>query len=163
MSSFAVSGFIATRMSISFLRATYPCLLARIVYQVGRPAMFDGKRFLPLTGIPIPKMLLSKTLFADCEPEPLTVATWMLKSLTIGFAGVGTVACGLPRAFAAEPLCKAIFPVAIWRTSLQRRMGTGKLCGIDPSYSLKYSQPHPPKSARVTGTEAIETPLVTWR
>jgi len=31
----------------------YPCLLARIVYQVGRPAMLDGNRFLPETGIPI--------------------------------------------------------------------------------------------------------------
>src|ERR1700752_1430444 len=82
MSAFAVSAFIATRMSISFLRATYPCLLARMVYQVGRPAMLEGKRFLPLMGIPIAKMLFSRTLFADCDPEPLTVATWMLKSLT---------------------------------------------------------------------------------
>src|SRR5580698_4607234 len=52
-----------------------------MVYQVGRPAIFDGKRFLPLTGIPMPKMLLSSTLFADCDPDPFTVATWMLKSL----------------------------------------------------------------------------------
>src|SRR5690242_1537394 len=84
-SSRAVSGFIAIRMSISFLRATQPFLLARMVYQVGSPAMFDGKRFLPETGIPIMKMLRSSTLFDDCEPEPLTVATWMEKSLTIGF------------------------------------------------------------------------------
>ena len=32
--------------------------------------MFDGKRFLPLMGIPIAKMLFSRTLFADCDPEP---------------------------------------------------------------------------------------------
>ncbi len=83
MSSFAVSGFIAIRMSISFLRARYPFLLARMVYQVGRPAMFDGNRFLPLTGTPMRKTLFSSTRFADCEPEPFTVAIWMLKSLTM--------------------------------------------------------------------------------
>src|ERR1700753_1276585 len=82
MSAFEVSAFMATRMSISFLRAIYPCLLARMVYQVGRPAIFDGKRFLPLMGTPIAKILFSRTLLADCDPEPLTVATWMLKSLT---------------------------------------------------------------------------------
>ena len=43
--------------------------------------MFEGKRFFPLTGTPIPKMLFSRTLLADCEPEPFTVATLMLKSL----------------------------------------------------------------------------------
>ena len=59
----------------SRLRATYPSLLARIVYQVGSPAMFDGNRFFPLTGTPIPKMLFSSTLLADCEPDPFTVAT----------------------------------------------------------------------------------------
>jgi hypothetical protein len=31
------------------------------------------------------KMLRSRTLLADCEPEPLTVAIWMLKSLMTGF------------------------------------------------------------------------------
>ncbi len=44
--------------------------------------MLDGKRFFPLTGTPIPKMLFSSTLLADCEPDPFTVATLMLKSLT---------------------------------------------------------------------------------
>ncbi len=55
-SSRAVSGFMATRKSISFLRPMYPCLLARIVNQVGSPAMFDGNMFLPETGMPIWKM-----------------------------------------------------------------------------------------------------------
>src|ERR687889_590823 len=82
-SSFAVSGFIATRKSISFLRETYPLAFARIVYQVGRPAIFDGNRFLPETGIPIWKMERSRTRFAVWLPDPLTVATWMLKSLTM--------------------------------------------------------------------------------
>src|SRR5712675_785553 len=86
-SSRPVSGFIAIRTSISFLRATHPCLLARIVNQVGRPAIFEGKRFLPETGIPIMKMLRSRTLLDDCEPDPLTVATWMLKSLITGWCG----------------------------------------------------------------------------
>jgi len=36
---------MAMTKSISFLRAIYPSLLARIVYQVGSPAMFEGKRF----------------------------------------------------------------------------------------------------------------------
>src|SRR5215467_13037933 len=49
-----------------------------MVYQVGRPAMFEGNRFLPETGTPIWKMLRSKTVLADCDPEPLTVATWMV-------------------------------------------------------------------------------------
>src|ERR1700744_4651063 len=99
-------------MSISFLRARYPCLLARMVYQVGRPAMFDGKRFLPLTGIPMPKILLSRTLLADCEPDPLTVATWMLKSLMTR----------LEASFAdALEACwpSATSPVAIGRSSLR--------------------------------------------
>src|SRR5438093_8388536 len=47
--------------------------------------MFEGKRFLPLTGMPIWKMARSSTVFAVWLPEPLTVATWMLKSLTRGF------------------------------------------------------------------------------
>ena len=44
--------------------------------------MFDGKRFLPETGTPIRKMERSSTRLAVWLPEPLTVATWMLKSLT---------------------------------------------------------------------------------
>ena len=47
--------------------------------------MFDGNRFLPLTGMPIWKMARNSTLLAVWLPEPLTVATWMLKSLTTGF------------------------------------------------------------------------------
>ena len=54
-----------------------------MVYHVGSPAMFDGNRFFPLTGTPIPKMLFSSTLLADCDPDPFTVATLMLKSLTM--------------------------------------------------------------------------------
>ena len=44
---------MATRKSISFFRPMYPFLLARIVYHVGSPAIFDGNMFLPDTGTPI--------------------------------------------------------------------------------------------------------------
>src|ERR1035438_422267 len=81
MSCLQVSGFSAISTSASRFRATYPFLLALIVYQVGSPAMFDGNRFLPLTGTPIPKMLFSRTLLADCEPDPFTVATLIVQSL----------------------------------------------------------------------------------
>jgi hypothetical protein len=53
-----------------------------MVYQVGSPAMFDGNRFLPDTGMPIWKIDRKRTRFAVWLPDPLTVATWMLKSLT---------------------------------------------------------------------------------
>src|ERR671913_640317 len=53
-----------------------------MVYQVGRPAILDGKRFLPETGTPIWKIDRSSTRLAVWLPEPLTVATWILKSLT---------------------------------------------------------------------------------
>src|SRR5436853_1946958 len=72
-----------TITSTSFLRAIQPSLFARIVNQVGKPAMFDGNIFLPLTGTPIWKMERINTLFDDCDPDPLTVATWIVQSLTI--------------------------------------------------------------------------------
>ena len=75
MSSSAVSGFITTITSTSSARAIQPSLLARMVNQVGSPAMLEGKRFLPLTGTPIWKMVRMRILLADWEPEPLTVAT----------------------------------------------------------------------------------------
>src|SRR5580765_1131127 len=84
----AVSGFMTTRISWWARRATQPAALARIVNQVGSPAMFEGNRFLPLTGMPIWKMARNSTLLAVWLPEPLTVATWMLKSLTMGFMGL---------------------------------------------------------------------------
>src|SRR5689334_8367095 len=49
--------------------------------------MLEGNRFFPLTGMPIWKIARSSTLFAVWLPEPFTVATWRLKSLTIGFTG----------------------------------------------------------------------------
>src|SRR5438067_13672425 len=83
-----------------------------MVYQVGSPAMLEGKRFFPETGTPIWKMVRSSTVFADCEPEPFTVATWMLRSLT-------TV-----RGSSREPAgfcCTAMSLVAISGESLARK------------------------------------------
>src|SRR6266852_3722072 len=82
-SSREVAAFMHTMMSTSRLRAIQPSLFARIVNQVGRPAMFEGNMFFPLTGTPIWKMERIRTLFDDCDPEPLTVATWMVQSLTM--------------------------------------------------------------------------------
>src|SRR5579862_6243133 len=83
-SSTAVSGFMQTRMSISFLRPVYPSLLARMVNHVGSPWMLEGNKFLPLTGMPIWKMERISTELEDWLPEPFMVATWMEKSLTTG-------------------------------------------------------------------------------
>src|ERR1700683_1753792 len=83
-----------------------------MVYHVGNPAMFDGNRFFPLTGTPIPKMLFSSTLLADCDPDPFTVATLMLKSLTMRRRAVLSP-CSSPR---------ARFPVAMWRDSLPNNL-----------------------------------------
>ena len=44
--------------------------------------MFDGNMFFPDTGTPIRRSDRSSTRFAVWLPDPLTVATWMLKSLT---------------------------------------------------------------------------------
>ena len=71
----AVSGFIATRNSLSFRRQMYPSFEARIANQDGRPALLEGNRFFPDTGIPIWKMALNRTVFAVWLPEPFTVAT----------------------------------------------------------------------------------------
>jgi hypothetical protein len=45
--------------------------------------MFDGKRFLPETGIPIWKSDRRRTVLELCEPEPFAVATWSVTSLVI--------------------------------------------------------------------------------
>src|SRR6266566_3069610 len=85
-SSRAVCAFMQIMMSTSFLRAIQPSLFARMVNQVGRPAMLEGDMFFPLTGTPIWKIERIRTLFDDCDPDPLTVATWMVQSLTMGRA-----------------------------------------------------------------------------
>src|SRR5829696_697629 len=66
--------------------------------------MFEGKRFLPDTGMPIWKMDRSSTRLAVWLPDPLTVATWMLKSLMTapapwraGWPASARASCGLMR------------------------------------------------------------------
>ena len=76
------STFIATKTSGSRRRATQPSPLARTVNQVGRPWMLDGNMFLPLTGIPMPRIDRIRTRFADWLPVPFEVATVMMTSLT---------------------------------------------------------------------------------
>src|SRR5207253_5400363 len=70
------------RTPMSRRRAMKPSLDARIVNQVGRPWMLEGKRFFPDTGIPIWKIDRIRMLFEDMLPDPLAVATWIEKSLT---------------------------------------------------------------------------------
>ena len=43
--------------------------------------MFDGKMFLPVTGMPMRKIACINKLFALAEPVPLTVAILKAKSL----------------------------------------------------------------------------------
>src|ERR1700722_7186136 len=69
--------------SYSRARATCPSLLTRISYHVGRPWMFDGKRFLPDTGTPIRKIERISRLLALDEPVPLTLASFSAKSFTL--------------------------------------------------------------------------------
>ena len=96
-----------------------------------------GKRFLPLTGMPIPKMLRSSTLLADCEPDPFTVATWILKSLMTGFGAAPDESFFVPETGcpASMPaLSRATSPVAMWRDSLQIELNDKSLFLI-PYYS----------------------------
>ena len=44
--------------------------------------MFDGKTFLPVTGMPIRKMACMIRPLADAEPVPFAVAILNAKSLT---------------------------------------------------------------------------------
>jgi hypothetical protein len=78
----AVSGLSATSRSFRFCRARYPRSFTRMVNHVGSPAMFEGKRFFPPTGTPIWKMARRSVVLAVWLPEPFTVATWRLNSLT---------------------------------------------------------------------------------
>ncbi len=52
--------------------------------------MFDGKMLRGLTGTPIRRIALANSVFAEAEPEPLTLANLTTKSLiaSIAFAMV---------------------------------------------------------------------------
>src|SRR6476619_3791888 len=63
-----------------------------MVYHVGSPAMLEGNMFFPETGTPIRRIERRRTRLAVWLPEPLTVATWMLKSFVIR----GVTGCAAP-------------------------------------------------------------------
>src|SRR6185503_10317657 len=94
-----------------------------MVYQVGRPAMFDGNMFLPPTGTPIWKMDRRRTRLAVWLPDPLTVATWMAKSLTMRSV-------------------RASWPASWTATSVTDIVSSGVLVRSLGSCSLPAAQPH---------------------
>src|SRR2546429_5490530 len=63
-------------------RPSQPLSETRTSYHVGRPWMFDGKMLRGLTGTPMRRIDLAKSVFADAEPEPFTLANLTTKSLT---------------------------------------------------------------------------------
>src|SRR5438132_7080277 len=79
-----VAGLRATRTSGSPFRLWYPRGEIRSRYQVGSPSTLEGKTFLGATGIPMAKIACVSTTLADWLPEPLTVAAWNVRSLTLG-------------------------------------------------------------------------------
>src|SRR5829696_5973562 len=64
--------------------------------------MFDGKTFLPVTGMPMRKMACMSKLFALAEPVPLTVPILNAKSL-MRDAGRSS---GIRRRLAPAALCE---------------------------------------------------------
>src|SRR5205814_3691995 len=66
-------------------------------YQVGSPAMLLGNMFLPDAGMPIKRSERRRTRLAVWLPEPLTVATWRLKSLTTRCLPAASCCCWTAR------------------------------------------------------------------
>src|SRR6478609_7597031 len=87
MSAAQVCGFMATIRSTPPRRPRWPASVTRTSYQVGRPWMFDGKMLRGLTGTPMRRRLRANSSFADADPEPLTLANLMTKSLTASIRG----------------------------------------------------------------------------
>src|SRR5688500_20320437 len=73
---------MATIRSTPPRRPSQPRSVTRTSYQVGRPWMLEGKMLRGETGIPMRRKLLANSSFAEAEPEPLTLANLMTKSLT---------------------------------------------------------------------------------
>src|SRR6185503_7543619 len=76
-----VCGFIATIRSTPPRRPSQPDSDTRTSYQVGRPWMFDGKMLRGLTGTPMRRIDLAKSVLAEAEPDPFTFANFTTKSL----------------------------------------------------------------------------------
>src|SRR5262245_966723 len=78
--------------------------------------MFDGNMFLPDTGTPIWKIDRRRTRFAVWLPDPLTVATWMAKSLTMR-----CVVGRRPTSWTAASVADIRSPVPPWPVGLNAR------------------------------------------
>ena len=78
-----VCGFIATINSQPPRRPSQPASETRISYHVGIPWMFDGKILRGATGTPMRMMERANSSLADAEPEPLTLANLITKSLQL--------------------------------------------------------------------------------
>src|SRR3954467_5965941 len=96
---------MATMRSTPPRRPSQPASETRTSYQVGRPWMFDGKMLRGLTGTPMRRIDLAKSVLAEAEPEPFTLANLTTKSLTAsilkrsslpGVAALGWTAVSLP-------------------------------------------------------------------
>ena len=70
-------------MSTPPRRPTQPFSHTRASYQVGRPWMLRGKMLRGLTGTPIRMTDLANNSLADADPDPLTLANLMTKSLML--------------------------------------------------------------------------------
>src|SRR5438132_2679304 len=75
-------------------RPRQPFSLTRTSNQVGRPWILDGKMLRGATGIPMRRIDLANSRFADAEPEPLTLANLTTKSLT---RSMGATVCFIGR------------------------------------------------------------------
>ncbi len=69
-------------MSTPPRRPDQPLSHTRASYQVGRPWMLLGKMLRGATGTPMRMTALANSSLAEAEPEPLTLANLMTKSLT---------------------------------------------------------------------------------
>ena len=72
---------MATMMSTPSRRPRWPRSLTRTSNQVGSPWMLEGKMLRAATGTPMRNSALANMPLALAEPEPLTLAKRMTKSL----------------------------------------------------------------------------------
>src|ERR1700716_1155272 len=97
-----VCGFIATIRSTPPRRPSQPLSQTRTSYHVGRPWMLDGKMLRGLTGTPMRRIAFAKSVLAEAEPEPLTLANLTTKSLSAASGFIGLLALA-PVARASAP------------------------------------------------------------
>jgi hypothetical protein len=96
MSRSQVCGFIATIRSQPPRRPSQPAAETRISYQVGMPWMLDGKMLRGATGTPMRMMARANSSLAEAEPEPLTLANLMTKSLLLWMGFMALMSFSLP-------------------------------------------------------------------